>query len=845
MKRLLFFIALAGLAPPAHAQFFVGPASPTPAVVSLGSGLSTALGNPVNSSGGLPLLGGTVAAGDCLVWGANGIQDAGSGCAAGIVTGMGAPVGTSLSNRATDFGVTFNLKTDFGAKCDGATDDTAAIQNWLNKAAANVHLVAPGGTCLFSTPLTIAPVNALTVTGAGSGATIFTYKGASTTSDLLTFGTGTGVGDTHVTLADFSIVSNTVMTGGYALHLHGLFDSAVSNVFADDVNSIASNAGNLCGGFWFDGVGGVNMYGPRAFSKQNCGDGLRVNSAQSGAAQLLLFGGDIGGVIVNSAAEGFVNGFHMAGGIGGLRCDSTNIHNNLAGIRIDNSIVSSGNREFNLGSTCASDTNQNAGLIVNDTIASGGTIDVAGWEASTLTGHGVVIQSWINGDVEMRGNKVYNNCGSGVYVQDTTTHVLFSPATAINNNGNTSLATTCATWQAANAGHGWGVEAAAATTNVMTNGVQPFGNTAGAINANVQGAFAISSPNASLTSLSGSAVFSTYAPVGSNAWDFYQVSGTPGWRIGQLSTGLFGIRDASTSTDILEGAAGGDVTLFRNLDSAYALNLTGTLTIGTLSAPANTGATTETGAGYSAADTYEVGGTSGWQVGQMGAVSGNPFAIRDIGASADALEIQPGSSGVATLYRTLNSAYALNLTGTVTIGSLAATSNTTPVVETGSGYAAWTLYDVSGTSGWRVGQAGNEPGSPFAIRDASTVKDAIQIATGGNVILGTEGTNTITQITGAIGAGGLTATPTASGTCSVKALLGGQAAGSFKASAACSCGSVTLTFAATQPNGYVCDAHDMTTPTDLINQTATSTTSVTFTGTMAANDLVVWKCVGF
>ena len=177
MKRFLLFIALAGLAPPAHAQFFVGPASPTPAVVSLGSGLSTALGNPVNSSGGLPLLGGTVTAGDCLVWGANGIQDAGSGCAAGNVTGMGAPVGTSLSNRATDFGVTFNLKTDFGAKCDGATDDTAAIQNWLNKAAANVHLVAPGGTCLFSTPLTIAPVNSLTITGAGSGATIFTYKG--------------------------------------------------------------------------------------------------------------------------------------------------------------------------------------------------------------------------------------------------------------------------------------------------------------------------------------------------------------------------------------------------------------------------------------------------------------------------------------------------------------------------------------------------------------------------------------------------------------------------------------------------------------------------------------------
>ena len=55
------------------------------------------------------------------------------------------PVATSLANRATDSGVTFNLKNDFGAKCDGATDDTSAIQNWLNKAAAERPPCGPGG----------------------------------------------------------------------------------------------------------------------------------------------------------------------------------------------------------------------------------------------------------------------------------------------------------------------------------------------------------------------------------------------------------------------------------------------------------------------------------------------------------------------------------------------------------------------------------------------------------------------------------------------------------------------------------------------------------------------------
>ena len=70
-------------------------------------------------------------------------------------------------------------------------------------------------------------------------------------------------------------------------------------------------------------------------------------------------------------------------------------------------------------------------------------------------------------------------------------------------------------------------------------------------------------------------------------------------------------------------------------------------------------------------------------------------------------------------------------------------------------------------------------------------------------------------------------------------------AGSFKASAACSSGTVILTFAATQANGYVCEAQDETTPADTLRQTAHSTTSVTFAATMTANDVVAWKCVGF
>ncbi len=93
------------------------------------------------------------------------------------VVGTGASASPTMSNRVTDFGVTFDLKTDFGAACNGSTDDTAAIQNWLNKAGPGIHLVAPSGTCNFSAHLAAPLSNGWSLAGAGQGATIFQYTG--------------------------------------------------------------------------------------------------------------------------------------------------------------------------------------------------------------------------------------------------------------------------------------------------------------------------------------------------------------------------------------------------------------------------------------------------------------------------------------------------------------------------------------------------------------------------------------------------------------------------------------------------------------------------------------------
>lgn len=87
--------------------------------------------------------------------------------------------------------------------------------------------------------------------------------------------------------------------------------------------------------------------------------------------------------------------------------------------------------------------------------------------------------------------------------------------------------------------------------------------------------------------------------------------------------------------------------------------------------------------------------------------------------------------------------------------------------------------------------------------------------------------------------------PTATGACAINTQLGGNTAGSFKANGVCSASTVILTFANTAANGWSCDAHDLTTPADLMNQTAYTTTTATFTGTMANLDLVTFKCTAF
>ncbi len=116
------------------------------------------------------------------------------------------------------------------------------------------------------------------------------------------------------------------------------------------------------------------------------------------------------------------------------------------------------------------------------------------------------------------------------------------------------------------------------------------------------------------------------------------------------------------------------------------------------------------------------------------------------------------------------------------------------------------------------------------------------------------GTLTSVAVTGAASAQSHIATgalPTLTGTCAVVAgtRAGGSTAGSFAIPAGNCAGATTVIVALpTATNGWACDAHNLNTPTSILDQTATAAATITFTirtVTSNAADAVVWKCMGY
>ena len=181
--------------------------------------------------------------------------------------------------------------------------------------------------------------------------------------------------------------------------------------------------------------------------------------------------------------------------------------------------------------------------------------------------------------ITLGGAHLYNNCGSGLYVQDATTHFIVGAGESINTNG-ANNSTPCGTWQTANPGHGYGIEASSATTNIYSHAL-PIGNSAGAFNANSGLAGPpIVTNQGSYTSLtiqdnnSHPAYFIANTNTSGHASGiFFQSAGTSEWQVGSDNVNRYMIQDnVNSNTDWVFVTTGGNATIGESSSNILTVN---------------------------------------------------------------------------------------------------------------------------------------------------------------------------------------------------------------------------------------------------------------------------------
>jgi len=343
-----------------------------------------------------------------------------------------------------------------GAKFDGKTDDTAALQRAFTYVARHsAKLTLPAGRARFSAMLSIpSGYNRFTIAGAGNNS-VLQYAGTGTTNDLIEIGTPGRRGQSSgITVTGFRITSATRMTSGAALHLWHVVASQI-----DPIIDGPDGSGRLYDGIWFDecnvvDVPDVEMAGA-SHDVALLNGSRRTESWWPNYVTEVRFGrGKISPSNPQVVAGTLpLNGVHVAGGVGGLSFDSVDIIGNQHNLTIDEAVTRTGNQTVTLGPATYLDISQHDDVVIDDnsppTQWQGGSklIDIGGWIASggqwkdkDRSANCVDIKAFSGGRILLRGNVVAACMNNGVYDQDQTAVVDIASSEDFYENGHYDIA---------------------------------------------------------------------------------------------------------------------------------------------------------------------------------------------------------------------------------------------------------------------------------------------------------------------------------------------------------------------------------------------------------------------
>jgi hypothetical protein len=339
----------------------------------------------------------------------------------------------------------------FGATCDGSTDDHVHLQNWLNAlgtvspvGANNVAGYLPAGSCATTVGLTLPTKNGITIFGNGLASEII-YTGASTTTTLLTGGTtngGCSIASTSIT--NILLASSTAMTAGSAMEMDDTCATRISNV------GVENNAAGSLPSNWYNGItlaGGNQVY---ALNNTITGSNIPLvmygDSAIHSSTQLT----DphiIGGLIIGGAT-----GVDIGGNVGGAVFDDVDILSNKGQVKISQDFVAIANKQIFFGSHAFLDATAAGGtgrdLDIEDPGGSASLVSLQGTWLASATAECLYIASGVTTVVNMTGGWIVN-CGTDGFANHSTSAVvsLNEPTiwmTAAGFAGSTGYAFNCA-----------------------------------------------------------------------------------------------------------------------------------------------------------------------------------------------------------------------------------------------------------------------------------------------------------------------------------------------------------------------------------------------------------------
>lgn len=350
---------------------------------------------------------------------------------------------------------------DFGGKCDGTTNDDAAMNAALSNLTAGELLVFPAGTCVFSTPKALPIVQNVSIRGAGARKTVLLYTGSNTTSDIWTVGDGT-TSMTGWSISGLRFDSTTTMTAGAALHLKRMQNG--SELFDVDAGVFGQPTRKLYNGVWLDNV---NVFKYSKFNIQVQNQGLMMNGSPTSDEGSDIFLDD--GVVTFSNI-----GYHVGGGQGGVYFGKILAYGNGTNYQVDNALAARLNREIFFSDQCISDGSYGYGVWINDSLTSNapivmnGAFGSAGVLGGSPNGIEIYIQKWPNGRISLGPGQLYNATSDGMRVDDASTIITIDSTRHIFNNG------------------GYGVNATVPTTNIYSLSQYAASNTLGNYSSNVK-----------------------------------------------------------------------------------------------------------------------------------------------------------------------------------------------------------------------------------------------------------------------------------------------------------------------------------------------------------------------